>query len=154
MRCSTPPTTAHHMNRCLRASACLMMDALASVKESKWMLCDVVTHHRSIVFLIFHNLQSCDVVTLSTAISFPSFSTSYIPPSAGFPGGLLLRLANGTGKGSFPESIGFAQCNLTGSPHLICPHQSSLHSGFNLSQKDARAPQQIHTRFHSSADAC
>lgn len=119
-----------------------MMDALASVKESKWMLCDVVTYHRSIVLLIFHNLQSCDVVTLSTAISFPSFSTSYIPPSAGFPGGLLLRLANGTGKGSIPESIGFAQCNLTGDnlDGVVCGDlDPNFDYGRDYSAQDPRA---------------
>lgn len=40
---------------------------------------------------------------------FDTFNPSYLPPSAGFPGGLLLRLANGTSG----ESIGFAPCNLT-----------------------------------------
>ena len=46
--------------------------------------------------------------------TLPLRHCSYIPPSAGFPGGLLLRLANITASGAIPESIGFAPCNLTG----------------------------------------
>lgn len=129
------------------AAIILVSSATASVGARRY---TVEMLERSELPIISH----ANAVAKGHSPYFDTFNPSYIPPSAGFPGGLLLRLANGTGKGSFPESIGFAQCNLTGSPHLICPHQSSLHSGFNLSQKDARAPQQIHTRFHSSADAC
>lgn len=68
---------------------------------------------------------------------FDTFNPSYIPPSTNFPGGLLLRLANGTGGGG--ESIGFAPCNITDGGVVCGDLDLSFDFGADVGAQDPRA---------------